>query len=53
MRFDRGYISPYFVTNAKTQKTELENPYILLVEKKISNIQSILQFLELAMKENR
>lgn len=36
MRFDRGYISPYFITNPKTQKAELENPYILIVDKKIS-----------------
>jgi len=35
MRFDRGFISPYFVTNQKSQKVELENPFILLVEKKI------------------
>ena len=34
MKFDRGYISPYFVTNPKTQKCELENPYILIVENK-------------------
>lgn len=53
MRFDRGYISPYFVTNTKTQKVELENPLILIAEKKISNIQSILPFLEHAMKSNR
>lgn len=39
MRFDRGYISPYFITNAKTQKAELENPYILIVDKKISGAQ--------------
>jgi chaperonin GroEL len=36
MKFDRGYISPYFATNPKTQKCELENPFILLFEKKIS-----------------
>lgn len=53
MRFDRGYISPYFVTNTKTQKVEMENPVILIAEKKISNIQSILPFLEHAMKANR
>jgi len=35
MKFDRGYISPYFVTNSKNQKVELENPYILLVDKKV------------------
>lgn len=44
MKFDRGFISPYFITNAKTQEVELENPLILLVEKKISNIQQILPF---------
>ena len=38
MKFDRGYISPYFVTDAKTQKVEFENPYILLTEKKITNL---------------
>ena len=53
MRFDRGYISPYFVTNTKTQKVELENPIILLAEKKITNVQNILPFLEHAMKSNR
>ena len=36
MKFDRGYISPYFITDNKTQTAELENPYILLVEKKVS-----------------
>lgn len=40
MRFDRGYISPYFITNPKTQKAELENPYILIVDKKISGAPS-------------
>lgn len=35
MKFDRGYISPYFITDNKTQTAELENPYILLVEKKV------------------
>lgn len=53
MRFDRGFISPYFVTNQKAQKVELENPYLLIVEKKVSNVQSILHFLEHAAKENR
>lgn len=38
MRFDRGYISPYFVNNTKAQKVELENPVILIAEKKITNI---------------
>merc|ERR1712003_150901 len=39
MKFDRGYISPYFITNAKTQTCEMENPLILLVKKKVSNLQ--------------
>jgi len=50
MKFDRGYISPYFITNAKTQEVELENPMILLVEKKVSNIQQILPLLENVVK---
>jgi len=53
MNFDRGFISPYFVTDAKTQKCELENPLILMVEKKISGIQPILHLLEHAMKGGR
>lgn len=36
MKFDRGYISPYFVTDSKTMKAELDDPYILIVEKKVS-----------------
>merc|ERR1712157_128818 len=50
MKFDRGFISPYFITNAKTQEVELENPLILLVEKKVSNIQQILPLLESVVK---
>jgi chaperonin GroEL len=53
MSFDRGYISPYFVTDTKQQRCELENPLILLAEKKISTIQSILHLLEHAMKGGR
>lgn len=53
MKFDRGYISPYFVTNSKNQKVELDNPLILLSEKKITSIQSIVHLLEHAMKVNR
>ena len=46
MQFDRGYLSPYFVTNADKMITELENPYILIHDKKISNIQDIVPLLE-------
>jgi len=46
MQFDRGYISPYFVTNAEKMVAELENPYILLHEKKLPNLQSFLPLLE-------
>ena len=53
MRFDRGYISPYFITNQKNQKVELENPYILLCDKKLTNLQSILHILEFVAKEGR
>ena len=50
MKFDRGFISPYFITNTKTGKVEFENPLILLSEKKISSIQDILPSLELSIK---
>ena len=53
MKFDRGYISPYFVTNQKTLKTEFENPLVLIYEKKISTIQSILPILEHVVKVQR
>ncbi len=46
MQFDRGYISPYFVTNAEKMVAELDEPYILLNEKKLSNLQSLLPLLE-------
>jgi chaperonin GroEL len=46
MQFDRGYLSPYFVTDTDKMITELENPYILLFDKKISNLQEILPILE-------
>lgn len=46
MNFDRGYISPYFVTNSEKMLADLEDPYILLFEKKISNLQQMLKLLE-------
>jgi len=50
MKLDRGYISPYFITNAKAQKVEMENPLVLLYEKKISSVQAILPILEQVAK---
>lgn len=46
MQFDRGYLSPYFVTNADKMEAELENPYILIYDKKISNMKELLPILE-------
>ncbi len=46
MQFDRGYLSPYFINNQENGTVELENPYILLVDKKISNIRELLSILE-------
>ena len=53
MQFDRGYLSPYFVTNSEKMVVELENPYILIYDKKISNIQEILPVLEPVAQSNR
>lgn len=53
MQFDRGYLSPYFVTNAEKMEVEYENPYILIYDKKISNVQDIVPVLEKVMGANR
>ncbi|MEQ9689992.1 MAG: chaperonin GroEL [Bauldia litoralis] len=53
MQFDRGYLSPYFITNADKMMTELEDPYILLHEKKLSNLQALLPVLEAVVKSAR
>merc|ERR1719217_939732 len=53
MKFDRGYISPYFITQPKTQKAEFENPLILIVEKKVSSLQSMLPLLEQVVKAQK
>ncbi|MEO9891823.1 chaperonin GroEL [Aurantibacter sp.] len=53
MQFDRGYLSPYFVTDTDKMITELENPYILLFDKKISNLQEILPILEPVAQNGR
>ena len=51
MQFDKGYISPYFATNNDTMTAELSNPYILMTDQKISNIQDILPILEAVQKQ--
>ncbi|WP_316359019.1 chaperonin GroEL [Devosia sp.] len=53
MQFDRGYLSPYFVTNAEKMTAVLEDPYILLHEKKLSNLQAILPILEAVVQSQR
>ncbi len=53
MQFDRGYLSPYFITNQEKQVSELENPFILLVDKKIANIRELLPVLEAVAKAGR
>ncbi|MCC2655536.1 MAG: groL [Panacagrimonas sp.] len=53
MQFDRGYLSPYFINNAQSQTVELDNPLILITEKKISNIRELLPILEGVAKQGR
>ncbi|WP_096087830.1 chaperonin GroEL [Agaribacterium haliotis] len=53
MQFDRGYLSPYFINNQEKMQVELDNPYILLFDKKISNIRDLLPLLEKVAKDSR
>jgi chaperonin GroEL len=53
MQFDRGYLSPYFVTNAESMETELEDPYILIHDKKISTMKDLLPILEKSAQSGR
>jgi chaperonin GroEL len=53
MQFDRGYLSPYFVTNPEKMVVELENPYILIHEKKLSSLQALLPILEAVVQSGR
>ena len=53
MRFDRGYLSPYFVTNAEKMTVEIEDPYLLFYEKKISNMRDLLPLLEQVAQSGR
>jgi len=53
MQFDRGYLSPYFISDANSQSAELDNPYVLLFDKKISNIRDLLPLLEGVAKSSR
>jgi len=53
MEFDRGYLSPYFATNQETMTAELDRPYILIVDKKISNIRDLLSILETVAKSGK
>ncbi|MER8552246.1 chaperonin GroEL [Mesorhizobium sp. M0976] len=53
MQFDRGYLSPYFVTNAEKMRAELEDPYVLIHEKKLGNLQALLPILEAVVQSGR
>ena len=53
MQFDRGYLSPYFITNSDKMTTELDNPFILLHEKKLTNLQPMVPLLEAVVQAGR
>jgi chaperonin GroEL len=53
MQFDRGYLSPYFISDAASQSAELDNPFVLLFDKKVSNIRDLLPLLEAVAKSSR
>lgn len=53
MKFDRGFISPYFINNQKGQRVEFERPLILISEHKVTNFNQILKFLEVAIQKKR
>src|SRR5689334_19771673 len=53
MQFNRGYISPYFVTNAEKMKVELDDPYVLIHEKKLTGLQTMLPLLEAVVQTGK
>src|SRR5438046_3493983 len=53
MQFDRGYISPYFITNAEKMRVEMDDPYILVYEKKLSGLQELLPLLEAVVQASK
>src|SRR5437588_2938 len=53
MQFDRGYVSPYFVTNPEKMRVELEDPYVLIHEKKLSGLQTMLPLLEAVVQTGK
>ena len=53
MQFDRGYLSPYFITDADKMEANIENPYILIYDKKISTMKDLLPILEATAKSGR